>query len=84
MFAIALFCPDCGAPNLALHFARETELVGQQVDLAESQDRQELAYRLLGNAHEDVLTAFEATQGRLRLPRSEQGRRVSAGQAGRQ
>lgn len=63
VFAIALFCPDCGAPNLALHFARETELVGQQVDLAESQgnDRQELAYRLLGNAHEDVLTAFEAT-----------------------
>ncbi|MGO4560097.1 hypothetical protein [Mesorhizobium sp. 2RAF21] len=63
VFAIALFCPDCGAPNLALHFAREAELVGQQVDLAESRgkDRQELAYRLLGNAHEDVLTAFEAT-----------------------
>lgn len=61
VFAIALFCPDCGAPNLALHFARESELVGQQVHLAESQDRQELAYRLLGNAHEDVLTAFEAT-----------------------
>ncbi|TIQ37177.1 MAG: hypothetical protein E5X48_07390 [Mesorhizobium sp.] len=63
VFAIALFCPDCGAPNLALHFAREAELVGQQVDLAESQSKehQELAYRLLGNAHEDVLTAFEAT-----------------------
>lgn len=63
VFAIALFCPDCGAPNLALHFAREAELVGQQVDLAEvsGKDRQELAYRLLGNAHEDVLTAFEAT-----------------------
>jgi hypothetical protein len=62
VFAIALFCPDCGAPNLALHFAREVELVEQQVDLAESlgKDRQELAYRLLGNAHEDVLTAFEA------------------------
>ncbi|RUW20161.1 hypothetical protein EOA60_26225 [Mesorhizobium sp. M1A.F.Ca.IN.020.06.1.1] len=63
VFAIALFCPDCGAPNLALHFAREAELVGQQVDLAASQSKenQELAYRLLGNAHEDVLTAFEAT-----------------------
>lgn len=63
VFAIALFCPDCGAPNLALHFAREVELVDQQVELAEAagQDRQELAYRLLGNAHEDVLTAFEAT-----------------------
>ena len=63
VFAIALFCPDCGAPNLALHFFREVELVDQQVELAEAagQNRQELAYRLLGNAHEDVLTAFEAT-----------------------
>lgn len=64
VFAIALFCPDCGAPNVRLHFERERLLVGAQVDLAEAQDEQlaELAYRLLGNAHEDVLTAFEATQ----------------------
>lgn len=63
VFAIGLFCPDCGAPNLRLHFARETELVDDQVSLAEEidADSQELAYRLLGNAHEDVLTAFEAT-----------------------
>lgn len=64
VFAIALYCPDCGAPNISLHFAREVELVLQQVaiaeDLGEGQD--ELAYRLLGNAHEDVLTAFEAAQ----------------------
>lgn len=63
VFAIGLFCPDCGAPNLRLHFVRETELVGDQVALAEeiAGDREELTYRLLGNAHEDVLTAFEAT-----------------------
>lgn len=63
VFAIGLFCPDCGAPNLRLHFVRETELVGDQVALAEeiAGDKEELAYRLLGNAHEDVLTAFEAT-----------------------
>ena len=63
VFAIGLFCPDCGAPNLRLHFAREAELVDDQVSLAEEidADSQELAYRLLGNAHEDVLTAFEAT-----------------------
>jgi hypothetical protein len=63
VFAIGLFCPDCGAPNLRLHFVRETELVGDQVELAEAieGDKEELAYRLLGNAHEDVLTAFEAT-----------------------
>lgn len=63
VFAIGLFCPDCGAPNLRLHFAREVELVGAQIDLAEGsgEGQDELAYRLLGNAHEDVLTAFEAT-----------------------
>jgi len=63
VFAIGLFCPDCGAPNLRLHFTREAELVDDQVSLAEEidADSEELAYRLLGNAHEDVLTAFEAT-----------------------
>lgn len=63
VFAISLFCPDCGAPNIRLHFAREVQLVLKQVDLAEAQkpDSEELAYRLLGNAHEDVLTAIEAT-----------------------
>ena len=63
VFAIGLFCPDCGAPNLRLHFLREVELVDGQVSLAESigTENEELAYRLLGNAHEDVLTAFEAT-----------------------
>lgn len=64
VFAISLFCHDCGAPNLHLHFAREVELVKQQVELAtvQSEAAAELSYRLLGNAHEDVLTAFEATQ----------------------
>lgn len=63
VYAIALFCPDCGAPNLRLHFERERELVHAQVEIAEAQGTglEELAYRLLGNAHEDVLTAFEAT-----------------------
>jgi hypothetical protein len=62
VYAIGLFCPDCGAPNLRLHFAREVQIVERQVALADAQDGQEeLAYRLMGNAHEDVLTAFEAT-----------------------
>jgi hypothetical protein len=63
VYAIGLFCPDCGAPNLHLHFAREVALVDAQVVIADQLDaaQQELAYRLLGNAHEDVLTAFEAT-----------------------
>lgn len=64
VYALALFCPDCGAPNIALHFRREIELVQAQIKLADQQDeagQAEFAYRLMGNAHEDVLTAFEAT-----------------------
>ena len=68
VFAIGLFCPGCGAPNLRLHFAREVEIVRQQIELADGQEAQEeLAYRLMGNAHEDVLTAFEATLKALYL-----------------
>src|SRR5690606_14600549 len=59
---IALFCPDCGARNVHVHFAREVQLVGRQCELARQvgeTGEEELAYRLLGNAHEDVVTAFE-------------------------
>lgn len=64
VYAVALYCPDCGAPNVSLHFAREVELVTRQVSIAEEmgEEQVELAYRLMGNAHEDVLTAFEAVQ----------------------
>ncbi|MEO1326524.1 MAG: hypothetical protein AAFV47_07655 [Pseudomonadota bacterium] len=63
VYAIALYCPDCGAPNLLRHFDRELGLIDAQialVDASEGEMDKELAYRLLGNAHEDVLTAFEA------------------------
>lgn len=62
VYAIALFCPDCGARNVHVHFAREVALVEQQVglsDRAAEDGDEELAFRLLGNAHEDVLTALE-------------------------
>jgi hypothetical protein len=62
VYAIALFCPDCGGRNVHVHFGREVELVGKQVELsmhAEAQGDEELGYRILGNAHEDVLTAME-------------------------
>lgn len=80
VYAIALFCPDCGAPNLGLHFAREAALVGEQVDLADSLsgEQEELAYRLLGNAHEDVLTAFEATLKTVYLYGLEQDEQAAA------
>lgn len=59
VYAIGLFCPDCGAPNLAVHFRRECELIEQQIDLARQASNAELSFRLLGNAHEDVVTALE-------------------------
>lgn len=65
VYAIGLFCPDCGTKNMHVHFEREIELVFQQIDLAEhaaEEGHAELSYRLLGNAHEDVVTAFETYQ----------------------
>lgn len=59
VFAIGLFCPDCSVANLTVHFAREVELVCHQLDLADAAEDQEVAWRLLGNAHEDVVTALE-------------------------
>lgn len=62
VYAIGLFCPDCGIANLADHFAREVDLVEGQVSIAadlQIEGETELAYRVLGNAHEDVVTAFE-------------------------
>ena len=59
VYAIGLFCPDCGAENVHVHFRREMELIEKQIQLARGLDDEELSYRLLGNAHEDVLTALE-------------------------
>jgi hypothetical protein len=59
VYAIALFCPDCGAPNVSVHFQRECELIEQQVALGRQAENPELSFRLLGNAHEDVVTALE-------------------------
>lgn len=61
VYAIGLFCPDCGTSNLILHFAREIDLITKQVALTKTiPGDEELAYRLLGNAQEDVLTALES------------------------
>lgn len=65
VYAVGLYCPDCGSKNLRVHFEREIELILQQIDLAESVSEagnNELSYRVLGNAHEDVVTAFETYQ----------------------
>ena len=62
VYAIGLFCPDCGGRNVHVHFDREVELISKQISAAERSDLgtdKELTYRLLGNAHEDVLTALE-------------------------
>lgn len=62
VYAIGFFCPDCGCCTLASQFEREVALIVAQLDIAEQVaifHSRELAYRLLGNAHEDVVTAFE-------------------------
>jgi predicted nucleic acid-binding Zn-ribbon protein len=62
VYAIAAFCPDCGGRNIHVHFKREVELIEKQVKFSEEAAAggdNELAYRILGNAHEDVLTALE-------------------------
>ena len=38
VYAIGLFCPDCGAPNVQLHFRREVELIHRQIKIAEGQN----------------------------------------------
>jgi len=64
VYALALFCPDCGSPNVSTHFDREIEIIDQQVEISkliDSDENREVAYRLLANAHEDALTALETT-----------------------
>jgi len=87
VYGVALFCPDCGSKNLHVHFEREIELILQQIDLAEQvteSGNKELSYRILGNAHEDVLTAFETYQKvfykfmvRKRFPKDEADKMTS-------
>ena len=40
VYAIALFCPDCGAPNAAQHFEREVHLVAEQIGVADEKNGQ--------------------------------------------
>lgn len=65
VYAVGLFCPDCGAPNLHVHFCREIDIVEREIAVARGSEEchgSEVAYRLLGNAHEDIVTASEAYQ----------------------
>jgi hypothetical protein len=62
VYAIGLFCPDCGSANVSAHFQAEVELIRESVTLTqavEAEGKAEHAYRLLGDAHENVVTALE-------------------------
>lgn len=64
VYALALFCPDCGSPNVSTHFDREIEIINQQIEISkliDDENNKEVSYRLLANAHEDALTALETT-----------------------
>ena len=63
VYAINLFCPDCGAHNLHVHYGLEARLISHQVSLAHQAHRgghNELAFRLLDNAHNDAVTALHS------------------------
>jgi rRNA maturation protein Nop10 len=60
VYALALFCPDCGGPNLSTHFAREAGLVRDEIALASDPSEAERIARRIANAHEDVVSALEA------------------------
>ncbi|MGH1347604.1 MAG: hypothetical protein ACRBN8_38965 [Nannocystales bacterium] len=60
VFAIALFCPDCGSSNVLVHFARERRLCEDELASARETSDRERALRKLGNAHEDAVSATEA------------------------
>ena len=61
VYAIAFFCPNCGSQNLTAHFQKEKELIKKQINRTHAlkERDKEFYYRLLGNAHEDILTSFE-------------------------
>ena len=63
VYAINLFCPDCGARNLHVHYRLEARLISHQVALAHQTHKggdDELAFRLLDNAHNDAVTALHS------------------------
>jgi len=64
VYALALFCPDCGVPNVSTHFNREIDIINQQIKISkqiDNEENREVSYRLLANAHEDAITALETT-----------------------
>ena len=63
VYAVSLFCPDCGAPNLHVHWRRETKAIGHRVALAyqaQKTGKAESAMRTLAAAHEDAVTVLDA------------------------
>jgi hypothetical protein len=58
IYGVFGWCPDCGAHNSVQILAKNLELAGKELALAESVDR-ELADHLVGDALENVVSAFD-------------------------
>jgi hypothetical protein len=81
VYAIGLFCPGCGSPNLAVHLECEAALIAAELsDIPTLLERGDLerAARRLANAHEDAASVIEAhlkaiftLLARTRLPPTE-------------
>lgn len=59
VYGVFAFCPDCGQHNASQTFERNLEIIQKMLDLARNRER-ELAEKLIENALEDCVSAFDA------------------------
>ncbi len=58
VYGVFAFCPDCGQHNSLQILAKNLEMVGKMLDLATGAEK-ELAEKLIENALEDCVSAFD-------------------------
>ncbi len=59
IYGVFGFCPDCGIHNSLQILQKNLELAGKELDLAAQQENQELRNHLIGDALENVVSAFD-------------------------
>jgi hypothetical protein len=60
IFGVFAFCPDCGSHNSLQILNKNLELVQKLLDYAATLPDQEISYRLIENALENAVSAFDA------------------------
>ena len=59
VYGVFAFCPDCGQHNSSQIFDKNLELVEKMLDLAAKADDKDVSERLIENALEDCISAFD-------------------------